>query len=390
MTLQAVIGTFWIGLFTLAITSFPVPASAHSITMPAGVVSEVYKKVVPAIVLINATRAELAPNSEASVHSVGSGIVLTDKGLILTNNHVIDAATSIVVTMNKGIKLDAELVGNDPMTDLALLRVPLPKGQYAVAEFGDSDRLEIGQSVLTIGHPFGLDSTLTTGVISGFLPSPEPTRQPQRLIQSSAAINPGNSGGPLLDMAGHIIGINAAMLAGAQNVGFAIPSNTVKSVVQEIQSHGRVIRPWLGIGGQLVTKDLMRLFALPLTKGIVVSGIAKSSPAEKAGLRSGQMDVSVNGERWLLGGDIIVAINAHPVTTAEEFAQAIKEFEVGDLVTLRFMREGTIRTTVLEIEERPQQTPNTATNRQMTERVGFQPLAMERAGNHGTLTEISF
>jgi len=371
-------------LLTFYLVSIPIFATAHQTGMESGVVSQVYKKVAPAIVLINATRAEPSMDSGASVHSVGSGIVLNDTGVILTNNHVIEAATSIVVMMSKGVKVEAQVVGNDPMTDLALLRVSLPKGHYAVAEFGDSDRLEIGQPVVTIGHPFGLDSTLTTGVISGFLPSPEPTRQPQRLIQSSAAINPGNSGGPLLDLGGHIIGVNAAMLAGAQNVGFAIPSNTVKSVVHELQSYGRVIRPWFGIGGQLVTRDLMQLLALPLTKGMVVSGIAKGSPAEKAGLRSGQTDISVNGERWLLGGDIVVAINAHPVTTAEEFADAVKDLEVGDQATLRFMREGTIRTTVLTIEERPQ-TLTPAASRQAVERVGFQPLAMERQGYGNTL-----
>src|SRR5690348_1267159 len=178
------------------------------------------------------------------------------------------------------------------------------------------------------------------------------------------------------------------MLAGAQNVGFAIPSNTVKSVVHELQTYGRVIRPWFGIGGQLVTRDLMQLLALPLAKGMVVSGIAKGSPAEKAGLRSGQTDISVNGERWLLGGDIVVAINAHPVTTAEEFADAVKDLEVGDQATLRFMREGTIRTTVLTIEERPQ-TPSSAASRHTVERVGFQPLAMERQG-HGNTFMINF
>lgn len=389
MTLRTTIRISWFGLLAFAIAIVPVRASAHVINPEPSIIAEVYKKVATGIVLVNATHADPSPNSDASMHSVGSGILLDDKGLILTNNHVIDSATSIMVIMGKGVKLEARVVGNDPMTDLALLRVSLPKGHYAVAEFGNSDRLEIGQSVLTIGHPFGLDSTLTTGVISGFLPSPEPTRQPQRLIQSSAAINPGNSGGPLLDLAGHIIGVNTAMLAGAQNVGFAIPSNTVKSVVHEIQTYGRVIRPWLGIGGQLVTRDLMQLFALPLTKGIVVSGIAKGSPAEKAGLRSGQMDVSVNGERWLLGGDIVVAINAHPVTTAEEFSKAIQDLEVGDLVTLRFMREGTVRTTVMQIEERPQ-SASPGASRQITEHVGFQPLAIDRPLQGGTLTQLNF
>jgi S1-C subfamily serine protease len=377
-----------IGLLALVFAGAPRLSSAHSVPMEPSLISQVYKQAVPAIVLLNATRAEPSPNVESSLHSVGSGIVLDQKGLILTNNHVIDGATKIVVILNDGIRLDAQVVGNDPMTDLALLQVSLPKGRYTVAEFGDSDRLEIGQPVLTIGHPFGLDSTLTTGVISGFLSAPEPHRQPQRLIQSSAAINPGNSGGPLLDLAGHVIGVNAAMLAGAQNVGFAIPSNTVKTVVQEIQSYGRVIRPWLGIGGQLITRDLMQLFAMPLTKGIVVSGIAKGSPAEKAGLRSGQIDVTVNGERWLLGGDILVAINAKPVTTAEQFAVAIQDLEVGDLATLRYMRQGTLHTTVLTIEERPPAIGPSAGSR-MTERVGFKPLAME-AHNHGTATGIDF
>ena len=388
MILRTATQALTMALLTLFLVSIPILATAHQTSMESGVVSQVYKKVAPVIVLINATRAEPSMDSGASVHSVGSGIVLNDTGVILTNNHVIEGMTSITVIINKGVKLEAQVLGTDPMTDLALLRGSLPKGHYAVAEFGDSDRLEIGQPVLTIGHPFGLDSTLTTGVISGFLPSPEPTRQPQRLIQSSAAINPGNSGGPLLDLAGHIIGVNAAMLAGAQNVGFAIPSNTVKSVVHELQTYGRVIRPWFGIGGQLITRDLMQLLALPLAKGMVVSGIAKGSPAEKAGLRSGQTDISVNGERWLLGGDIVVAINAHPVTTAEEFADAVKDLEVGDQATLRFMREGTIRTTVLTIEERPQ-TPSSAASRHTVERVGFQPLAMERQG-HGNTFMINF
>jgi serine protease Do len=389
MTLRTAIQTLTMALLTLSLVTVPRLATAHQTIMESGVVTQVYKKVAPVIVLINAMRAEPSTGSDASLQSVGSGIVLNDTGMILTNNHVIEGATKIMVMMSKGVKVEAQIVGNDPMTDLALLRVALPKGHYAVAEFGDSDRLEIGQPVLTIGHPFGLDSTLTTGVISGFLPSPEPTRQPQRLIQTSAAINPGNSGGPLLDLAGHIIGVNAAMLAGAQNVGFAIPSNTVKSVVQEIQSYGRVIRPWLGIGGQLITRDLIQLLALPLAKGIVVSGIAKGSPAEKAGLRSGQTDISVNGERWLLGGDIVVAINAHPVTTAYEFAVAIKDLEVGDLATLRFMRQGTLRTTVLTIEERPQN-PSPAASRQTVERVGFQPLAVERQGDRNTSMAVNF
>jgi serine protease Do len=389
MTLRTPTQALTMALLTFSLVTVPHLATAHQMIMESGVVTQVYKKVAPVIVLINATRAEPPIGSDASVQSVGSGIVLNATGMVLTNNHVIEGATKIMVMMSKGVKVEAQVVGNDPMTDLALLRVALPKGHYAVAEFGDSDRLEIGQPVLTIGHPFGLDSTLTTGVISGFLPSPEPTRQPQRLIQTSAAINPGNSGGPLLDLAGHIIGVNAAMLAGAQNVGFAIPSNTVKSVVQEIQSYGRVIRPWLGIGGQLITRDLIQLLALPLAKGIVVSGIAKGSPAEKAGLRSGQTDISVNGERWLLGGDIVVAINAHPVTTAEEFAAAIKDLEVGDQATLRFMRQGTLRTTVLTIEERPQN-PSPAASRQTVERVGFQPLAIERQGDRNTSMAVNF
>ena len=168
MTLQMTIQVFKTSLLTLSLVLVPILATAHQTTMESGIVSQVYKKVVPTIVLINATRFEPSANGEASLHSVGSGILLDEKGLILTNNHVIEGATSIVVTMNKGIKAEAQVLGNDPMTDLVLLRAPLPNERYEVAEFGDSDHLEIGQPVLTIGHPFGLDATLTTGVISAW------------------------------------------------------------------------------------------------------------------------------------------------------------------------------------------------------------------------------
>ncbi|TAJ23742.1 MAG: trypsin-like serine protease [Nitrospirae bacterium] len=214
----------------------------------------VYKKVAPTTVFI--TSANLGGNQIAgqmiagATNAIGSGLLLDEQGLILTNAHVVEGATKISVTLYEGARLPAEIVGSDPITDLALLRVALPPGRHATAALGNSDQIEVGQKVLAIGHPFGLGYALTTGVISGFGSTPETATLIQdRVIQTSAAINPGNSGGPLVDTEGRVIGINAALLAGAQNIGFAIPINAAKSVMAELRTQGRVIRPWLGITG---------------------------------------------------------------------------------------------------------------------------------------------
>jgi S1-C subfamily serine protease len=313
----------------------------------------IYKKVAPTTVFIKAifVGEPLTPRGNSGI---GSGLLLDEKGLILTNAHVVADAAKILLALHDGTRLSADLVGSDPVTDLALLRVTLPSGSYVTARLGDSDQAEIGQKVVAIGHPFGLGYALTTGVISGFgrTPLPSPSFQ-DRIIQTSAAINPGNSGGPLVDSEGRVIGINTAMLAGAQNIGFAIPINTAKTVATELLAHGRVIRPWLGITGRLLSQDVIDLFALPLRKGLLVAYVDEGSPAKRAGLRAGTTNVTVEGEPWVLGGDILVAVNGIPITVSEDLMKVYKDLRVGETVELRFIRNGSSSSIVVTLEEQP-------------------------------------
>ena len=313
----------------------------------------IYKKVAPATVFIKAVFTGEHPTGKA-IGGIGSGVILNEQGLILTNAHVVAEAAKVLVTLHDGTRLTADLVGNDPVTDLALLRVSLPKGSRRTVQLGDSDQTEIGQKVVAIGHPFGLGYALTTGVISGFGSPPESGLAfPERIIQISAAMNPGNSGGPLVDAEGRVIGINTAMLAGAQNIGFAIPINTVKTVMTELLSHGRVIRPWLGISGKLLSEDVIDLFALPLGKGLLVMHIDEGSPAKKAGLRAGTMNVTIEGEPWVLGGDILVAVNGLQVKAPEDFVKVYQALRVGQTVQLSLMRNGSPQTITVTLEEQP-------------------------------------
>jgi S1-C subfamily serine protease len=315
--------------------------------------AQIYKKVAPATVLITTTSSEEIHSPESLVTGLGAGMLLDLQGLILTSSHVVDTAANIVVMLHDGTRIKADVVGSDPMTDVAVLRVALPKKPYTVAVLGDSDHLDIGQRVLAIGHPFGLSYALTNGIISGFVPITEVGGLRQNLIQTSAAINPGSSGGPLVTMDGHVIGINTAMVAGGQNIGFAIPIKTAKTVVAELVAHGRVIRPWLGITGKLVSEELRQLIALPLVKGLMIAAIAKESPAAHAGLQGGKIDVALHGEPWVLGGDILIGINEQEIRTAEQFASALKDLQVGQAVALHIVRAGTERTVIVTVDERP-------------------------------------
>lgn len=316
----------------------------------------IYKKVAPATVFIKSALTNDYLLSGVS-GSIGSGIILDQQGLILTNAHVVDRAAKILVILHDGTNVTATVMGIDAFTDLALLKVELPKRHQAVALLGNSDRVEIGQEVVAIGHPFGLGYALTTGVVSGFGSTPDPQAAPhERVIQTSAAINPGNSGGPLVNKEGRVIGINMAILAGGQNIGFAIPINTAKAVVSELRAHGRVVRPWLGIVGKLVPDEVIGLFAFPLAKGLLVARIDEGSPAQKAGLRAGMLNVTVEGEPWVLGGDIVLAVNGMEMTTMEEYVAMLKTIQVGQTVALRILRNGAYQDVTATIEEHPQST----------------------------------
>lgn len=337
----------------LGLSSLPVQAATPTTPEELNNI-RVYKHIARSTVLI--TSAYVSPHhvTQASWKGLGSGVLLDDQGVILTNAHVVDGTAKITVTLHDGKRLPAELVGSDPLTDVALLRVAMPKGFAVAAQLGDSDKLEIGQEVLAIGHPFGLGYAFSTGIVSGF-GKVMGTRQEnfQQTIQTTAPINPGNSGGPLVDSDGRVIGINASVMLEAQNISFAIPINTVKSIIADLRAHGRVIRPWLGVKGKFVTDELRNLFALPLVDGLLVLDTDDGSPAEKIGLRSGKLDVVIGGEPWVLGGDIIVAINDQTLHTREQFVKVFHQLQAAQSVELTIMREGESFTRTVTLGERP-------------------------------------
>jgi serine protease Do len=331
------------------------PGSAVALPTPdEGNTIRVYKQIAKSTVFISSAYHSPHPVTQASWKGLGSGVVLDEQGAIVTNAHVVAETTSITVTLHDGKRVPAEVVGSDPLTDVALLRVTLPKGSALPAHLGDSDKLEIGQKVLAIGHPFGLGYSFSTGIVSGFGKLMDTNQEAfQRAIQTTAPINPGNSGGPLVDSDGRVIGINSTVMMHAQNISFAIPINTVKAILAELRAHGRVVRPWLGVNGKFVTDALRTLIALPLVDGLLVLDVEDGSPAETIGLRGGHLEVVIEGEPWVLGGDIIIAINGQRVRTPEQLATLFQHLKAEQTVELTVVREGEESTRAVALGEQP-------------------------------------
>jgi S1-C subfamily serine protease len=340
----------------------------------------VYKSIAKSTVLIDSAYHSPHHVTQASWKGFGSGVFVDGQGLIVTNAHVVDGTTKITVTLYDGKRFPAELVGSDPLTDVALIRVALPKGSAVPAHLGDSDKLEIGQKVSAIGHPFGLGYSFSTGIISGFGKLMDTKQEVfQRAIQTTAPINPGNSGGPLVDSDGRVIGINSTILMEAQNISFAVPINTVKSIVTELQNSGRVIRPWLGVKGKLVTDELRNLIALPLVDGLLVLDVDDGSPADKVGLRAGKLDVVIEGEPLVLGGDIITAVNEQTVRTNGQFAKVFHQLKADQPVELTIVRDGEIAIRTVMLGERPSplntaQHPSLDVPALVSQGIGFVPF----------------
>ncbi|MBI3355620.1 MAG: trypsin-like peptidase domain-containing protein [Nitrospirae bacterium] len=347
---------WWVACLVLTIcTGAPRIVTAALVTPEEINSVRLYKQMSRSTVLIASAYVTAHHIMQASGKGLASGVLIDERGLIVTNAHAVTGAAKIMVTLHDGTRLPADLIGSDPQSDIALLQVTLPKGPYAPAHLGDSDKLEIGQKVLAIGHPFGLGYAFSTGIVSGFGKLFETKREvfQERIIQTTTPINPGNSGGPLVDSEDRVIGINSSILLGAQNIGFAIPINTVKSIVAELRTNGRVIRPWLGIKGKFVTDELRNLIALPLVSGLLIIDVEERSPAETIGLRAGQLDVTIEGEPWVLGGDILVAVNSQDVRTSEQYAKVFQQLKAKQSIELKFVRDGEYRTTLVTLDERP-------------------------------------
>ncbi|KAF4516247.1 hypothetical protein B566_EDAN000487 [Ephemera danica] len=234
--------------------------------------------------------ADRTPNASGS----GSGLIVDNEGHIVTNNHVIGDALEVEVRLSDKTKLIAQVVGKDPDTDLALLKVTVDRA-LPFAHFGDSSAVRVGQWVLAVGNPFGLDRTVTLGVVSGIGRENINLSRYENFIQTDASINPGNSGGPLFNLRGEVIGINTAIINFAQGIGFAIPSNMTKQVIQQLIARGKVVRGWLGVGIQPLTPELAKKFGVTENEGILVNEVFEKDPAAEAGIRPGDIILTIDG-----------------------------------------------------------------------------------------------
>ncbi len=329
----------------------PSPSAACAEALPS-----LYQRVSPAVVSIAAMSSDPYDVDDHFSRVVGSGVVIDPSGLILTNSHVVFGRQVIDVTLDDGSTIAGRLVGADPLFDVAVIRIAPPPGHpLAAGSLGDSDTLKVGDDVFAIGNPFGLDQTLTRGIVSALnrlLPG-VPLALTEPMIQTDAAINPGSSGGPLVDRCGTIVGITTAILPDAQNIGFAVPIDVVKRILGSLLEKGRVVRPWLGVQGQFVTASLKQLLRAPLVDGFLVEAVEPGSPAEKLGIQGGEHDLILDGQPVLLGGDIITRVNGSPVDGLDSLAAALQSLKVGATVRLTLFRDSRTLEMDCVLTERP-------------------------------------
>ena len=291
--------------------------------------------------------------------SSGSGFVFDSHGHILTNHHVVKGAQRLEVGLSDGTKWPASLAGADPLTDLAVLQIKAPTEELTALPLGDSSALQVGQKVLAIGNPFGLEHSLSAGIISS-LRKVVKTGQTEieDVIQTDAAINPGNSGGPLLDSEGRVIGINTAIFTpsgGSVGVGFAIPINTAKRVVAEILARGYVPYAYLGAETQTLTPTVARALKLPVERGAMVVRVWEDSPAAKAGLKGGTQQVVIGNAIVIIGGDVVVGVDGRRITTSDELRRLTRKRRPGDMMRLEILRQGKQEDVAVKLGERPRE-----------------------------------
>lgn len=283
---------------------------------------------------------ERLPHQERVQSSLGSGVILSPQGYVVTNNHVISGADSIVVSLQDGREALATVIGSDPETDLALLKVDLSNLPSII--LNTSDTLRVGDIVLAIGNPFGVGQTVTQGIVSATGRNSIGLSTYESFIQTDAAINPGNSGGALIDPNGHLVGINTAIFSqsgGSHGIGFAIPAITARQVMQDFIEHGRVIRGWLGIEVQELTPQLAESFNLESSYGVIISGVVRNGPAHAAGLQP---------------GDILLAMDNHQITTGRDLMRRIARTKPGESARFEILRNDRMFSVLAEMSERTQ------------------------------------
>jgi S1-C subfamily serine protease len=317
-------------------------------------IAEIYRRAAPGVVQVATTnRVEVPPDPffgfdppDETRRALGSGFVIDKAGYVVTNYHVIRDAESVEVSFSNNDSMKARVVGRDPSTDIALLKVEANSRALRPLVLGDSSALRVGDDVLAIGNPLGLERSATRGIVSAVQ---RPLRAPSgftidHVIQTDAALNRGNSGGPLMSSRGQVIGVNSAIetagdgSAGNIGIGFAVPINTVRDVVAQLKEKGRVDHPYLGIEARPIQPNIADLFRLPVREGLLVENVFPETGAADAGLRGGTTRVVVAGESYMIGGDIIVKADGRALTSTERLRELVSEKEPGDRLKLEIYR----------------------------------------------------
>jgi len=361
-----------LGEKTTVIREEAAPSSSEPAVFPNGQresINAIYRASAPGVVHIETTTRVQQPldpffgnpfRTTQTQRALGSGFVIDKAGHIVTNYHVVHGANTIQVSFSNNERFKARLVGVDPSTDVAVLKVGVKSRALKALPLGDSDSVRVGDEVIAIGNPFGLDRSVTAGIVSAVQRRIE---APNRLsishvIQTDAALNHGNSGGPLLNAQGEVIGVNAQIETGGVSdgnvgIGFAIPINTVKDVVATLIKHGKVEHAFLGIEGKTLTPGIARLFHLPVSSGVLVATVRTGSGAAQAGLKAATNEVMVEGESWPAGGDVIVKVDDQPVPTVDRLIDLIGAKKPGDRIDVEIVRGASHQTLTVKLGRQP-------------------------------------
>src|SRR5436190_5756473 len=332
-------------------------------------INEIYRASAPGVVHIETTLRVQQSNAffgnpfgttTQTERALGSGFVLDRAGHIVTNYHVVHGATAIQVSFSNNERYRAKLVGSDPSTDIAVLKVNVQSSALKALPLGDSVAVRVGDQVIAIGNPFGLDRSVTAGIVSAVQRRIEAPNDLSiaHVIQTDAALNHGNSGGPLLDAQGEVVGVNAQIETGGVSqgnvgIGFAIPINTVKDVVAQLIKHGKVEHAFLGIEGKTLTPQIAHLFHLPVTSGVLVATVRPGTGAAQAGLKAATDQVTVQGESWPAGGDVIVKVDGEPIATVEHLVDVIAAKKPGDKIDVEVVRGTSHKTLTVKLGRQP-------------------------------------
>jgi serine protease Do len=382
---------------TSPLPAVPSGASGDLLSAYQGTLEKIYTTVSPSVVNIRVVEQVAASNSEANQipgfpffnlpqgqepqqqfqSALGSGFVWDQEGHIVTNNHVVSGADKIEVTFSDGTIVTATLVGADPDSDLAVLKVDVPTGQLHPVQMADSKSVQVGQLAIAIGNPFGLEGSMTTGIISAVgrsLPTDETSAQSYTIpdiIQTDAPINPGNSGGILVDAQGQVLGVTSAIESPVRanaGIGFAIPSAIVNNVVPALIKDGKYVHSWLGISGTTLVPDLAKAMKLDVSqRGALIEEVLPNSPAEKAGLRGSNQQVTIDGQTANVGGDVITALDNQPILQMDDLiAYLAGSTKVDQKVTLTILRDGKQENLDVTLAARPSAEEQANTNPQST------------------------